>query len=74
MQCWDCSTTETLRVRSVPQGRALPLAFSLVVGAGVGSVLGPPECCCLQTWGRCERLCVAFPLLRLKGFREGQSC
>lgn len=36
MQCWDCSTTETLRVRR--QGRALPLALGLVVGAGVGSV------------------------------------
>lgn len=21
MQCWDCSTTDTLRVRSVPRGR-----------------------------------------------------
>lgn len=46
MQCWDCSMMET-----ESQGRAVLLAFFLVVGAGVGSVLGPPECCCCQTWG-----------------------
>lgn len=71
MQCWDCSTTETLRVRSVPQGRALPLAFSLVVGAGVGSVLGPPECCCLQTWGRCEKTECGFSSVEAEGIQRG---
>lgn len=55
MQCWYCSRTETLRVRSVPQGRALPFAFCLVVGAGMGSVLRPPVCCCLLYMGKYER-------------------
>ena len=75
MQCRYCSRTETLRVRSVPQGRALPFALCLGVGAGMGSVFRPPERCCLRTSGSVkETESVAFPLWELKGFREGQSC
>lgn len=66
MQCWDCSTTETLRVRSVPRaGLCHWLSAWWWEMVWSPSVLGPPECCLLQT---CERLSVACPLLGLKGF------
>lgn len=39
MQCWDCSTTETLRVRSVPRaGLCHWLSAWWWVGVGVVSV------------------------------------
>lgn len=45
------------------QGRALLFTFCLVVGAGMGSVLRAPECCCLSTWGNVkETESVAFAL------------
>lgn len=72
MRCWCCRRTETLRVRSLPQGKALLFALCLLLGAGMGSVLRPLEHCHLHTWGNTEETdSVTFPLPGLKGFGQG---